>query len=251
MNQASPCLRLHVDDNILVARVPVPAGTPLAENGAQSSDSTREPIEMGHKVASCRIEPGQPVRKYGQVIGFATEAIESGEWVHTHNLEPGSLDLDYAFASEVPDEPERIEGRMFEGYRRNDGRVGTRNYLGIISTVNCSATASKYVARAFDEGLLEDYPNIDGIVAIAHTEGGERDRPNNIEHILRTLGGFTVHPNVGDILAVDYGTESVTNAMLERWIRSRDLPVDEIPHAFYTITSGLQTSLDEASKLIT
>lgn len=215
MNQASPCLRLHVDDNILVARVPVPAGTPLAENGAQSSDSTREPIELGHKVASCRIEPGQPVRKYGQVIGFATEAIESGEWVHTHNLEPGSLDLDYAFASEVPDEPERIEGRMFEGYRRNDGRVGTRNYLGIISTVNCSATASKYVAREFDDRLLEEFPNVDGVVPLVH-KGGCAMQYGGEDHqqLARTMAGFARHPNIGGYLVLGLGCETGQGSFL-------------------------------------
>ena len=215
MNQASPCLRLHVDDNILIARAPVPAGTPLDENDVSSQHKTRESIELGHKMASCRIDPGQAVRKYGQVIGFATEAIEAGEWVHTHNLEPGSLELDYAFASEVPAEPERIEGRTFDGFRRNDGRAGTRNYLGIISTVNCSATASKYVAREFDEKLLEDYPNIDGVVPLVH-KGGCAMQYGGDDHqqLARTMAGFAQHPNIGGYLVLGLGCETGQGSFL-------------------------------------
>ena len=150
----SPCLRLHADDNIVVARMDVSAGTVISGGTAGQAVegfAVSEAIGLGHKVASTSIGAGDPIRKYGQVIGYATEPIASGEWVHTHNVEPGDLDLDYAFSSAVPDPLDPITGQTFQGYRRADGRAGTRNYLGIVSTVNCSATASKSVARAFDE----------------------------------------------------------------------------------------------------
>ena len=165
----SPCLRLHVDDNILVARTDVAAG--MSISGGQDGDSpvgftTLERIGLGHKVASRPIAVGEPIRKYGQVIGYSTGSISAGEWVHTHNVEPGDLELDYAFSSAVPQSADPITDRTFQGYRRADGRAATRNYLGVVSTVNCSATTSKYVARAFNEGLLEDFPNIDGVVVV-------------------------------------------------------------------------------------
>ena len=121
----SPCLRLHADDNILVARAEVSAGASISDSPQGFTASER--IELGHKVASKPISAGEPIRKYGQVIGFAIESIQAGEWVHVHNVEPGDLDLDYAFSADVPAPPDPISGRTFRGYRRADGRVGTRN----------------------------------------------------------------------------------------------------------------------------
>ena len=209
----SPCLRLHADDNILVARAEVSAGASISDSPHGFTASER--IELGHKVASKPISAGEPIRKYGQVIGFAIESIQAGEWVHVHNVEPGDLDLDYAFSADVPAPPAPISGRTFRGYRRADGRVGTRNYLGIVSTVNCSATASKYVARAFDEGLLEDYPNIDGIVPLVH-QGGCAMQFGGDDHqqLARTLAGFARHPNIGGYLVLGLGCETGQGSFL-------------------------------------
>ena len=209
----SPCLRLHADDNILVARAEVSAGASISDSPQGFTASER--IELGHKVASKSISAGEPIRKYGQVIGFAIESIQPGEWVHVHNVEPGDLDLDYAFSADVPAPPDPITGRTFRGYRRADGRVGTRNYLGIVSTVNCSATASKYVARAFDEGLLEDYPNIDGIVPLVH-QGGCAMQFGGDDHqqLARTLAGFARHPNIGGYLVLGLGCETGQGSFL-------------------------------------
>ena len=209
----SPCLRLHADDNILVARAEVSAGASISDSPQGFTASER--IELGHKVASKPISAGEPIRKYGQVIGFAIEPIQAGEWVHVHNVEPGDLDLDYAFSADVPAPPDPISGRTFRGYRRADGRAGTRNYLGIVSTVNCSATASKYVARAFDEGLLEDYPNIDGIVPLVH-QGGCAMQFGGDDHqqLARTLAGFARHPNIGGYLVLGLGCETGQGSFL-------------------------------------
>ena len=214
----SPCLRLHDDDNIVVARVEVPAGTSIPDgaNGDTPTGFTAsEPIGLGHKVASRPIAVGEPIRKYGQVIGYSTEPIATGQWVHVHNVEPGDLDLDYAFSADVPAPPDPITDRTFQGYRRADGKAGTRNYLGIVSTVNCSATASKYVARAFDEGLLEDYPNIDGIVPLVH-QGGCAMQFGGDDHqqLARTLAGFAKHPNIGGYLVLGLGCETGQGSFL-------------------------------------
>ena len=214
----SPCLRLHADDNIVVARTEVSEGTSIPDgpNGdTPTGFIASETIGLGHKVAARSIASGEPIRKYGQVIGYATESISVGEWVHTHNVEPGDLELDYAFSSDVPPPPDPISDRTFQGYRRADGRAGTRNYLGIVSTVNCSATASKYVARAFDEGLLEDYPNIDGIVPLVH-QGGCAMQFGGDDHqqLARTLAGFAEHPNIGGYLILGLGCETGQGSFL-------------------------------------
>ncbi len=214
----SPCLRLHADDNIVVARMDVSAGTVISGGPAgQAAEgfSVSEAIGLGHKVASTSIAAGDPIRKYGQVIGYATEPIASGEWVHTHNVEPGDLDLDYAFSSAVPDPLDPITGRTFQGYRRADGRAGTRNYLGIVSTVNCSATASRSAARAFDEGLLDDFPNIDGIVPLVH-QGGCAMQYGGEDHdqLSRTLAGFAQHANIGGFLVLGLGCETGQGSFL-------------------------------------
>ncbi len=168
-------------------------------------------VKMGHKIAIAPIAKDQPVRKYGQVIGFATEPIEVGDWVHTHNLSTGDIVLDYAPASETPAPPKPVRDRTFMGYRRPGGKAGTRNYIAIISTVNCSASVSKYVAERFDETLLKDYPNVDGVVAFTH-EGGCGIQFDGLKHQMlnRTMGGIAKHPNIGAYLVIGLGCETVS-----------------------------------------
>ena len=137
-----PFVRLHPEDNIAVAARRVPEGTKFSFDGTGDL-VTAETIDLGHKITLRPVETGQPIKKFGQTIGFASTPIPVGGWVHVHNVNAGELSLDYAFCSEIPAAPMPIEGRTFQGYRRPDGRSATRNYIGIISTVNCSATASK------------------------------------------------------------------------------------------------------------
>ena len=118
----APFVRLHPEDNIAVAARKVPEATPFSFAGT-SDLSTVEPIEMGHKVALRSIDAGQPIKKFGQTIGFASAPISAGAWVHVHNVSAGELSLDYAFCSEIPAPPTPIEGRTFMGYRRPDGRA--------------------------------------------------------------------------------------------------------------------------------
>jgi altronate hydrolase len=203
----SPVLRLHRDDNIAIAKRTIRPGTAIELGFAPITISER--VEIGHKVAVAPIARGAAVRKYGQIIGFATADIEPGQWVHTHNVEPGTLSLDYAFASDVPVEPEPILGRTFMGYRRPDGRAATRNYIGIVSTVNCSAATSRFVAQQFDRRILDNYPNIDGIVPLVHKTGcamqyGGEDH----QQLARVLTGFAKHPNIAAYLVIGLGCET-------------------------------------------
>ena len=121
----------------------------------------------------------------------------------------GELHLDYAYASAVPPDPEPITGRTFLGYRRKDGRAATRNHIGLVSTVNCSATTSKYVAQAISPLILKDFPNIDGIVPLVH-KGGCAMQYEGEDHqqLARTLAGFARHPNIAAYLVLGLGCET-------------------------------------------
>lgn len=198
---------LNPDDNIAVAARNVPVNSSIGSNG--QAVVTREAIDLGHKVATRAIRRGEPVRKFGQTIGFATTDIAPGAWVHTHNVEAGPLSLDYAYCSEIPPDPKPITGRTFQGYRRHDGRAATRNYIAVISTVNCSAYTSRLIAQRFDHGLLKDFPNIDGIIPLVHKQGcamqyGGEDH----QQLNRTLAGFAKHANIGAYLLVGLGCET-------------------------------------------
>ncbi|MBI5757714.1 MAG: altronate dehydratase [Planctomycetales bacterium] len=198
---------LHTDDNVAVAARTVPAGTQFEAFGEKLL--TTEKIDQGHKVATRRIVRGAPVKKFGQTIGFASCDIQPGCWVHTHNVEIGPLSLDYAYASDVPPDPTPITGRMFMGYRRPDGRAATRNYIGIISTVNCSAHTSKYIAAKFDRELLAQFPNVDGVLPVIHKAGCAMEYGGE-DHLQlnRTLAGFAKHANIGAYLIVGLGCET-------------------------------------------
>lgn len=198
---------LHPDDNVVVATRTLPTGTEFEAH--QQQVQVRDTIELGHKVATRVIPRGAPIRKFGQTIGFASTDIAPGQWVHTHNVEVGPLSLDYAIASEVPPDPQPISGRTFQGYRRADGRAATRNYIGIVSTVNCSAHTSKHIAAAFDRSALENYPNVDGVVALVH-KGGCGMQYGGEDHLQlnRTLAGFARHANIGAYLLVGLGCET-------------------------------------------
>jgi altronate hydrolase len=209
----SPIVVLHADDNIAIAKQLIPEGVNLsAGNGAFC---TKDRIDFGHKVAQVDIASGQPIRKFGQIIGFATERIEAGQWVHVHNVTPGELSLDYAFSSEIPPDPDPIIGRTFEGIKRSNGKTATRNYIGILSTVNCSATTSKYVAANFDDSILDQFPNVDGVVALTHKGGCAFDYDGD-EHrqLALTMAGFAKHPNIAAYVILGLGCETAQASFL-------------------------------------
>jgi altronate hydrolase len=201
-------IQLHTEDNVCVAARALTTGTTLQLNGRETILSNG--IPMGHKVATQAVAKGEPVRKYGQVIGHATQPITRGEWVHTHNLVLGEFDRDYAISTAIPAPPTPLTDRTFMGYRRASGKAGTRNYIAVISTVNCSASVAKYAVRRFNERLLADYPNVDGVVAF--TYGGGCGIPfDGMMHqaLHRTLGGIAKHPNIGAYLLIGLGCEQL------------------------------------------
>jgi altronate hydrolase len=206
---ASAVLRLHPDDNVGVATRGFGAGTTVDLVGSDAPIVASERIEMGHKLALVAIAGGSPIRKYGQTIGYATVDIAPGVWVHTHNVEPGALSLDYAISSDIPPDPAPLRGRTFLGYRRPDGRAATRNYIGIVSTVNCSAATSRFVAQRFDRELLAEYPNIDGVVPLVHKTGcAMQYGGDDHQQLSRVLAGFAKHANIAAYLVIGLGCET-------------------------------------------
>ena len=199
---AARTVRLHASDNVVVAATRLESGSRVEPEGVVARDT----IPPGHKVAAKQIEQGEVVRKYGQVIGIATARISAGAHVHTHNLAVSELRDDAA-----PLVPRNTPqpGRTFMGYRRQNGRVGVRNYVGVLTSVNCSATVARHIAEAAERtGLLADYPNVDGIVPITHTSGcGMVGTGEAFDMLRRTLWGTAANANFAAVLLVGLGCE--------------------------------------------
>src|SRR5947207_4232533 len=203
-------VHLRPVDNVAVAARALQPGEQVRFDGDTLTVGGR--VGLGHKVALRPIRKGEPVLKYGQIIGFASRDIAPGEHVHVHNVAADAFERDYAFCRDCPPPPPApAEKRTWMGYDRGDGRFGTRNYIAIISTVNCSASTSKYISERFRAtDLLRQYPNVDGVVAITHKAGcamqyGGPDH-NQLD---RTLAGFARHPNVAAYILVGLGCEIV------------------------------------------
>jgi altronate hydrolase len=199
-------IRLHPGDNVVVARIDVGIGVAIEGEAIVS----RSQVPAGYKIASTRIRKGEAVRKYNVVIGFAAVDIEPGTMVHNHNMDFREFDRDYAHASEyravVPVEPS--QQASFQGIVRPDGRVATRNYIGILSTVNCSATVVRKIAEWFTPERLAPYPNVDGVVAFSHSLGCGMEMTGEPMALLRrTIAGFSRHPNLAGVLVVGLGCE--------------------------------------------
>jgi altronate hydrolase len=205
---AQVAVHLRPEDNTAVAARPLAPGLEIQADGQTLTVQGR--VGLGHKIALCPIAKGEAVYKYGQIIGFASTDIPAGGHVHVHNVAADAFTRDYAFCRDCPPAPAPVEPRYFEGYDRGDGRFGTRNYLAVISTVNCSASTSKYISeRVRTADLLHAYPNVDGVVAITHKAGcamqyGGPDH-NQLD---RTLAGFARHPNVAAYILIGLGCET-------------------------------------------
>jgi altronate hydrolase len=206
-----PIIRLHPADNVVVARTDVAIGAaiPGEEHGGKTLTS-RSQVPAGYKIAATKIARGEPVRKYNVVIGFAATDIEPGTMVHNHNMDFREFDRDYAHASEyqpvamLPAEQQAT----FQGIVRPDGRVATRNFIGILSTVNCSATVVRKIAEWFTPERLADYPNVDGVVAFSHSIGCGMEMSGEPMALLRrTIAGYARHPNLAGVLIVGLGCE--------------------------------------------
>lgn len=201
-----PIIRLHPNDNIVVARIDVGIGAAIDGEGITS----RSQVPAGYKIATTKILKGEPVRKYNVVIGFAAADIEPGTMVHNHNMDFREFDRDYAHASEYRPVPvlEPEQQATFQGIVRADGRVATRNYIGILSTVNCSATVVRKIAEWFTPERLADYPNVDGVVAFSHSIGCGMEMSGEPMALLRrTIAGYARHANLAGVLIVGLGCE--------------------------------------------
>ncbi len=197
---------LHPADDVAIARADLPAGARLSLPGGGEL-AVQAAIPAGHKLALRRLAPGQGVLRYGQRIGLAAAEIAPGDWVHTHNLEAGPIAREYAWQVVEAPAP-RPSGRTFLGYRRADGRAGTRNYVAVISTVNCAAAVASRIAAHFTPARLAAYPNVDGVVAVTHSAGCSVAPDSlSLAYLRRALSNLGHHPNIAAALYVGLGCE--------------------------------------------
>lgn len=207
---AARTLLLNAQDNVAVALANLDAGS----DTAQGVRPTKR-VPKGHKFAVRPIAAGAAVVKFGQIIGFAKEAIGAGDWVHEHNCsigeEHGAFERDYAFCEGVVpvDFVPEAQQATFQGFKRSNGTVGTRNYIGILTSVNCSTTVAGFIATEIERsGILEDYPNIDGIVALKQANGCVIDYRGVIfDTLKKTTWGYATNPNMGGVIMVGLGCE--------------------------------------------
>ena len=200
----SPVIRLHVNDDVLIATQQLMPGTLIELDNV----TARELIPPGHKLAARDIKAGDAVRRYNQIIGFATTDIASGQHVHTQNLSMGEFERDYGIGQDVRTLPPVANPATFMGYKRPNGKVGTRNYIAVIASVNCSATVVRAIANHFNAQRLENYPDVDGVIALPHPLGcGLGAVGEGMDILRRTLVGYAKHPNFAGVLFVGLGCE--------------------------------------------
>ena len=257
------------DDNVAIATQMLEGGTRIHYNGQQFQLS--HTILEGHRFAIESISEAAPLLSWGLPFGYATRSIAPGDYVcnqkmidslSIRNLPfalPETPNFSDKMAPYVLDEgafrpgkraPLHTNARHFFGYQRSGNRgVGTRNYIVVMGTTARTSGFARRLAETCSRHA-EAYPNVDGIVAVTHTEGGESQTPNNIEMLLRTLAGFTVHPNIGAMLLVDYGTEAVTNEMLKTYMLREGYPLDDVIHRFYCLQEGFDTDLANGAEII-
>jgi altronate hydrolase len=246
----NPFIRLHPSDDVLIARSQLVGGTSV------ESISVKGLIPAGHKIATHAIGVGEPVRRYNQIIGFASKPIAAGEHVHTHNLwmgeAKGDFARDYAIGADVKPPAPRREA-SFLGYRRSDGRVATRNYIGVLSSVNCSATAARAIADQFSRQnhpeALADYPHVDGVVALTHGSGCGMDGDGiGLQVLQRTLAGYATHANFCAVLVVGLGCES---NQINAWLAGSNLREGDTLKVFnIQDTGGTRKTVDKGVALI-
>ncbi|WP_026437253.1 UxaA family hydrolase [Acidovorax sp. JHL-9] len=241
----STLLHLHPNDNVLVAKTALALGQDIPELGLR----TRAQVPAGHKIAARRIAAGEQVKKYDTVIGVATRDLEPGDYVHSHNLQLVDYYRDPAFGADVQPVqyvPE-AERATFQGFVRPGGGVGTRNFIGILSSVNCSATVIKRIAAHFTPERLAAYPHVDGVAAFAQTSGCGMSSPSEHFDVLRrTLAGYARHPNLAGVLIVGLGCERnqvdslVDSQGLKEGKLMRTLVMQEVGGTRVTIEAGIR-----------
>ncbi len=261
MADAARTIRLNPTDNVVIARAEIAAGSAVPEAGV----TARATVPSGHKLAVAVIPEGGPIRRYGQIIGFASQPVAPGDHVHVHNCVMGDFARDYAYGADARPTQYANDGRSFQGIVRPDGRVATRNYIGVLTSVNCSATVARYISDAFrtnpftGEGKLAHYPNVDGVVALTHKTGcGMGSTGPGIELLRRTIAGYARHPNFFAVLVVGLGCEAnqisdiLASAGLEQSADLQVLVIQDQGGTAKTVQAGIQrieALLPEANKV--
>ena len=257
------------EDNVAIATRRIEAGSEIAHQGGLLV--VPYTILEGHRFAVMVIPEGEPLLSWGLPFGIAVAEIRPGDYVCNQRIlealamrrvdfalpkHPNFRDritrhvLDEAALQPGAQVPRYNHDRFFRGYHREGGRgVGTRNYIVVMGITSRTSSYARALVNRF-QGLGAKYKNINGVVAVTHTEGGENDTPNNLEMLVRALAGFTVHPNVGAILAVDYGSEALTNQMLQRYMDENDYPLKYVQHQFLSIAGGFDESLDRGEAIV-
>jgi altronate hydrolase len=255
LQPADLTIRLHPADDVVIARVDLPAGTTLPKEGNVRAATM---IQAGHKIAVRDVASGRPVRRYNQIIGFASRDIRAGDHVHVHNVAMGDFERDYAFCADVKPVEPVPQPATFQGIVRADGRVATRNYIGILTSVNCSATAAKMIADHF-RNRLDAYPNVDGVVALTHKSGcGMASDGEPIDVLRRTMSGYARHPNFFAVQVVGLGCEAnqindlLATQRLPRSDRLAAFTIQEKGGTMKTVREGIariEALLPEANKV--
>jgi len=237
-------IRLHPGDGVVIARATLPVGTPVAEGVV-----TATRIPAGHKVAIRAHAVGEPIRRYGQIIGFATAPIAPGEHVHVQNCGMGDFSKDYAWGVDARPTDFIASPATFQGIRRPDGRVATRNYIGIVTSVNCSAHVAALAADAFrrnpftGQDGLADFPNVDGVVALTHKTGCGMSTSEALALLRRTLGGYARHTNFASVVVIGLGCEmnQIGGLMSEQKLsgRLRSLEIQEMGGTRKTVAAAV------------
>ena len=246
-------IRIHPADDVVIARHQLVGGTRIESEGITVSGL----VPPGHKVATRAIAAGAPVRRYDQIIGTAKQPIAAGQHVHTHNLEFASFARDYAATSGARPTDFVAEPATFDGIVRADGRIATRNYIGILTSVNCSATVARAIADHFrrdtNPRALERFPNVDGVIALTHGAGCATDSAGEPLQVLRrTLGGYARHPNFASVMVVGLGCETnQISGLLEQEKLGAANPGSAALHAFnIQETGGTRKSVAHGVELV-
>jgi altronate dehydratase len=258
------------DDNVAIATRRLEVGTSIKFN--VSTCVLAHTVLEGHRFAICPIAAGQPLLSWGLPFGVALTDIAAGDYVCNQSM-LDALAVRQLDGARLPEQPnfsdlladfvldeksfqpgpavERAETTgTFAGFRRPGRRgVGTRNFIVILGTTSRTASFARQLAARL-QPLARVHPTLDGIVAVAHTEGGGTSEPHNAAEVLRALAGFMVHPNVGAVLALDYGVEPIPNARLRAFMEEHRYPLAEVPHAFLTLRGGLAASLGEGERIV-
>ncbi|MBM3836009.1 MAG: altronate dehydratase [Verrucomicrobia bacterium] len=256
-------------DNVAIASRRLEAGTCLTQGN--SNFVLPHTILEGHRFAVMPIRQGESLLSWGLPFGTALREIAAGDYVCNAKILEALRQRHVSF--ELPSTPNFSDRlvryqldertfkpgrqvapaaarRFFEGFARGPKRgVGTRNFIVILGTTSVTASYARLLADRF-KGALDNYPNIDGVVGVGHTEGAGDSKPNNLEILLRALAGFMVNPNVGAVLAVDRGTETVTNTLLQQHMAERKYPLEELTHRFFTLDGHYQSALAEGEAIV-